>query len=599
MQVRVADYIADFLADRGITDVFTVTGGGAMHLNDAFGNNPRLHCVYNHHEQASAIAAEGYYKASGRFPLVCVTTGPGGTNALTGVLGAWLDSIPMLVVSGQVKFECTIASMPEIPLRQMGDQEFNIVPTVKNMTKYAVMVTEPESIRYHLERALFIALNGRPGPVWLDVPLNVQAALVDPEMLKAYDESEDAALLPPDLDDATIKAAIAKIEAAERPAMIVGAGVRLSRSEGIFSAFAAQLNIPVMTAWNSHDLMTDDDPLYAGRPGTIGTRGGNFVFQNCDLLLVLGCRMNLRQIGYAWDMVAPKAYKIMVDVDAAEMRKKSFKVDMPIRADCSDFIRKMTAAAYSKRSKEQERWIGWCREINARFSSTRDASETAAMNPYIFFRRFFELLPEKQAVVCSNGSACVIPFQTAVIKKGQRLFTNSGCASMGYGLPAAIGAAVALSGRPIVCLEGDGSIQMNIQELQTVIRNRLPLKIVIVNNNGYHSIRQTQSNFFKSRFAGVDDDSGVSFPDFAKLAAAYGFQYARIEDKGRLEELVPALLSDARPSIWEAIVDVGQPFVPKSSSKLMPDGRMVSAPLDDMFPFLKKGEYDACRYRGD
>jgi acetolactate synthase I/II/III large subunit len=599
MNVRVADYIADFLVGRGVTDVFTVTGGGAMHLNDAFGNHPRMRCVYNHHEQASAIAAEGYYKVSNRLPLVCVTTGPGGTNALTGVLGAWLDSVPMLVVSGQVRFECTVKSAPDLPLRQLGDQEFNIVDTVRTMTKYAVMVTDANRVRYHLEKALFLARNGRPGPVWIDVPLDVQAALIDPDCLDAYDESEDASQRPPVLDDAIVSAVIDRLEAAQRPAMIVGSGVRLSQSEQAFSELVPRLNIPIMTAWNSHDLMADDDALYAGRPGTVGTRGGNFVFQNCDLLIVLGCRMNLRQVGYAWDKVAPRACKIMVDIDPAEMKKKTFHVDIPIHADCAEFIQKLAASGYSKRSAAHEKWIAWCRSINARFSPTRDAVKTEGLNPYMFFRRFFELLPESQIVACSNGSACVIPFQVAAIKRGQRMFTNSGCASMGYGLPAAIGAAVAATGERIICLEGDGSIQMNIQELQTVVQNGLPIKIVIVSNDGYHSIRQTQVNFFQSRFTGVDSYSGLSFPDFRKLADAYCIRYARVDGSSRLEEMVPSLLDDDRPVIWEVVVDTAQNFTPKSSSKLMPDGKMVSAPLDDMFPFLTEAEYESCRYKGD
>ena len=317
MLIRVADYIADWLAENKIKHVFTITGGGAMHLNNAFGSHPGINCIYNHHEQASAMAAEGYYKTSGKLPAVCVTSGPGGTNAITGAVGAWLDSVPMFIISGQVKFECTIKSSPDSRLRQFGDQEFNIIDTVKTLTKYAVMVTDANRIKYYLKKALFLALNGRPGPVWLDIPLDIQAATIDTQQLSEYTPEEDKAEAAPGIPNGIIDQVIEKIKNSVKPAIIVGSGIRLSKAEMKFRQMVKNLNIPVMTAWNSHDLMEDSDRLYAGRPGTVGTRGGNFVFQNCDLMLVVGCRMNLRQIGYAWDKVAPHAYKIMVDIDKA------------------------------------------------------------------------------------------------------------------------------------------------------------------------------------------------------------------------------------------------------------------------------------------
>jgi acetolactate synthase-1/2/3 large subunit len=592
--MRVADYIADFLADAGIADVFTVTGGGAMHLNDAFGNHPRLRCTYFHHEQAAAIAAEGYFKASGRIPLVCVTTGPGGTNALTGVLGAWLDSVPMLVISGQVKFECTLASVPGSGLRQLGDQEFNIVDAVRPMTKRASMLTEPDTVRRELEEDLFLARAGRPGPVWLDIPLNVQAAQIELGFL-APSEPRRADPATPSMD--AVAAFLERLRAAKRPAMIGGAGVRLAGAAELYPEFARALNVPALTAWNSHDLITDDDPLYAGRPGTIGTRGGNYVFQNCDLLLVLGCRMNLRQIGYAWDDVARGAYKVMVDIDPAETRKKTFRVDLPIIADCRLFMEAVLSSGYRKEYTADSRWLAWCREMAGKYPAAAEASPTEGLNPYAFFDAFLGDLPEGQTTVCSNGSACVIPFQTARIKRGQRLFTNSGCASMGYGLPAAIGACRALDGRKVICIEGDGSLQMNVQELATVAHNRLPLKLVVVNNGGYHSIRQTQGNFFKGRYAGIDPASGLGFPDFRALAVAYGLAYLRVANADQAVGLADRLLADNAPILCEVLVDKAQPFSPKSSSSLLPDGRMVSAPLDEMHPFLTKKEHEANAYR--
>lgn len=597
-KIRVADYIADWLSDHGLKHVFTVTGGGSMHLNDAFGNHPNLQCIYNHHEQASAIAAEGYYKASGKLPLVCVTSGPGGTNALTGVLGAWLDSVPMVVISGQVKTECTIKTVPELALRQLGDQEFNIIDTVWTMTKYACMITDPQTIRYHLEKALFLAFQGRPGPVWLDIPLDVQASSVMADTLGGYSPKENLSESGEDLSPEVIRAVVDKIEAARSPAVIAGAGIRLSGASVNFVEFIRALNIPVMTAWNSHDLIADDNPLYAGRPGTIGTRGGNFVFQNADLLLIIGCRMNLRQIGYAENDIAPKAYKIMVDIDKAELQKKTFKVDLPIHADCGRFIRKLNDTGCRKSGESHEGWIRWCREVNLKYSPLGDIVEQEhRLNPYVFFDIFYKLLPEGQTTVTANGSACVISFQTATIKNGQRLFTNSGCASMGYGLPAAIGACVSLGRKDIICIEGDGSLQMNIQELQTVIQNKLPVKIFVVNNNGYGSIRQTQEAFFQSRFVGIDADSGISFPDLSKVASTYGYHYYKIDSKVAIEGTVKQILGFQGPVLCEVVVDRAQNFVPKSSSKLLSNGKMLSAPLHDMYPFLNENEMKTNVYR--
>jgi acetolactate synthase I/II/III large subunit len=595
MGIRVADYIADWLVKNSIKHVFSVTGGGAMHLNDALGNHPKLTCIYNHHEQASAMAAEGYYKALGRLPAVCVTTGPGGTNALTGVLGAWLDSVPMIVISGQVRLECTIRSEPKLKLRQLGDQEFNILDTVKPMTKYAAMVTDPGEIKYHLEKALFLARNGRPGPVWLDIPLDIQAAPTEPARFHSYDEAEDKSELYSDLTAKKVREIIKQIEAAKRPVIIAGAGVRLAGADKQFNKLIKQLHIPVMTAWNSHDLVEDSNPLYAGRPGTVGTRGGNFVFQNADLLLVMGCRMNLRQIGYAKKEIAPRAFKIMIDIDRAELQKKTFQVDMPVQCNCAAFIDKMIHTGYRKHTPGNDRWIQWCREINLKYSPLRDIKrKTGRLNPYLFFDRLYKTLPEGQITVTANGSACVISFQTAEIKKGQRLFTNSGCASMGYGLPAAIGACVASGGKRVVCIEGDGSLQMNIQELQTVIHNNLPLRIFVINNNGYHSIRQTQANFFKSRFAGIDKTSGLSFPDLSGIAAAYGFNYYIINSEKDAGKTITRVLASKKPVICEVVVDPEQNFVPKSASKILPDGNMSSAPLHDMYPFLSDRVLKEC-----
>ena len=592
MKKKVSEFIADYLAGKGVTHVFTVTGGGAMHLNDALGHHERLTCIYNHHEQASAIAAEGYTRMSGRLAAVCVTSGPGGTNAITGVLGGWLDSIPMFVVSGQVKRETTIHAT-KVPLRQLGDQEYDIVSSVRPMTKYAAIVLDPADIAYHLEKAYHLAVNGRPGPVWLDVPLDVQAALVDTDGLRHYDPESDDGDKTVRYDTSLTNAIVEKLKTAKRPVLLLGTGVRLADCRDDVLRFAETARIPIVTAWNAHDLIWDDHELYCGRPGTVGTRGGNFIVQNCDLLLVLGCRMNIRMISYNYKDFARGAYKIVVDIDENELKKPTVNIDMPIWADLRDVVGDLLKADLAAVcSESHEKWIAWCRAVNARFPAVLPEyrGEGAPLNPYVFVSDFFQGLDDDDQVVCGNGSACVIGFQAAVIKRNTRLFTNSGCAAMGYGFPAAIGACVARGGRRVICIDGDGSFQMNLQELQTVVYNRLNLKILYLNNNGYHSIRQTQQNLFKGRpLVGVCDGNGLSFPQAERLAYAYGIPFIRVACESDVQKLLQKMKDDG-PLFAEIVVDERQFFAPKAASKRLPDGTMVSAPLEDMAPFLPREE---------
>ncbi|MCR5046593.1 MAG: thiamine pyrophosphate-binding protein [Treponema sp.] len=598
MKQRVADYIADFFASNGITDLFTVTGGGAMHLNDAFGHHPKLRCVYNHHEQASAIAAEGYARYSGNIAALCVTTGPGGVNALNGVLGGWLDSVPMFIVSGQVKFSTTIKST-DVPLRQLGDQEFNIVDCVKTMTKFAQMIVDPNDIAYYCEKALYIATHGRKGPVWLDVPLNVQGAIIETESLRHYDCAEDASILPPAFSEEKAREVLQKIKEAKRPVILAGEGVRFSGAYQDFLRLIEKLNVPVVTAWNAHDLLWDEHPLYCGRPGTVGTRGGNFCVQYSDLLLVLGCRLNIRQISYNWENFASMAYKIMVDIDQGELLKPTLKIDMPLLADAKDAICLMEKIASN--DGRHKKWLDWCRAINARFPACLPEyyKKESPVNPYVLMDLLFKGLEEGDAVVTSNGSACVISFQAALLKKNQRLFTNSGCASMGYGLPAALGVALARGKeKKTVCIEGDGSLMMNLQELQTLVYNNFNLKLFVINNNGYHSIRQTQTNLFSPPLVGVCDGNGLSFPDFEKLSAAFGIPYYKIDSVSDASQKISEALKTKGPVFVEPFVDSEQFFSPKLSSRKLPDGSMVSPSLEDMFPFLPQEEMKAIREEG-
>lgn len=591
MKMKVAEYMADFFVEHGVEHCFLITGGGAMHLDDAFTHKEGLKCIFNHHEQACAIAAEGYMRYSGKLPLVCVTSGPGGTNALTGVLGAWLDSIPMFVVSGQVKRITTIHAT-DAKVRQIGDQEFNITDCVAPMTKYAKFVDKTDEIAYHLEKALYLCKNGRGGPVWLDIPLDIQAAVIDTdELIHFHRTEEDSEKVVYD-ESNTIKI-IDKIKQAKRPVILAGTGIRLGDAREEFIQVVDKLNIPVVTAWNAHDVIWDEHPMYVGRPGTIGTRGGNFVVQNCDLLISLGCRLNIRQISYNYDDFAKDAYKIIVDIDGEELKKHTIHPDLPIHADVKDVLKALLNSGFTNHNEEHMKWTAWCRKTDARYPAALPEyyKQQSPVNPYVFMRKLFENLDENETVVTGNGSACVISFQAALIKKGTRLFTNSGCATMGYGVPSSLGVSFAKHGGRVICLDGDGSIQMNLQELQTIVYNHANIKIFVLNNDGYHSMRQTQSNLFKGALAGVNKENGVSFPNMEKIAYAYDIPYYRIGSVDSIDETVQKAINLEGPVICEVMLDKAQFFAPKLSSKVLPDGKIVSPAIDDLSPFLSREEY--------
>lgn len=586
MKIRVADFIAQTLSAHGIKHVFLVTGGGAMHLNDAFGRNKELQYVACHHEQACAIAAEGYARVSGKTAAVNVTTGPGGTNAITGVWGAFTDSVPMVVISGQVQYR-TVVRSTDLPLRQLGDQEIDITKMVASCTKYAEMVTDASTIKYHLERALYLASSGRPGPVWLDIPMNIQGSLVEPAELKGYDPQIDA---PPTADVTEVMNRLAR---AERPVLLVGQGIRASGAHEKFLKLADKLGIPIAVSFNALDVVWDDHPLFVGRQGTIGDRSGNFAVQNADLLLVLGARLPIRQISYNYENFARAAYKIMVDVDAAELKKPTLKLDMPIHADLNDFLERMLDAPYS--GKKPESWVAWCMERRKKYPVVLPEywNVKDAVNPYCFMDSLFEALPEGSTVVSGDGTASVVSFQAARLKRGSRLFHNSGSAPMGFDLPAALGAAVAAKGKDVVCLAGDGSIQMNLQELQTIVTHDLPVKIFVLNNRGYHSIRQTQQNYFPDNVVGCGTESGLGFPDMEKLAAVYGFPYFKAHTHADMKERIAKTLATKGRVICEVMLDLNQVFAPKLSSRKLDDGRMISSPLEDLAPFLPREELAA------
>jgi acetolactate synthase-1/2/3 large subunit len=598
MKIKVVDYIVEFFVEKKIVNIFTVTGGGAMHLNDAFGHHEKLKCIYNHHEQACSIAAEGYTRLTNKLAAVCVTSGPGGTNAITGVLGGWLDSIPMFVISGQVKRETTVYAT-DLPLRQLGDQEYNIVPVVRSMTKYAQIILDPNEIAYHLEKAYYLCLTGRGGPVWLDIPLDVQAAIIETDELRHFNmEIETNYIEQAIYDTSSTHEIIEKLRKAKRPVIFAGTGIRLGKSRDEFLELVEKLNIPVVTAWNAHDIVWDDHPNFCGRPGTLGTRGGNFVVQNADLLLVLGCRCNIRQISYNYRQWAPKAFKIIVDIDKFELQKPTIKPDMPIWADVKDVIHDLLENDLSAcHTGDHSIWLEWAKRIDLKYPATLPEyyKSVNALNPYVFITEFTKRLRNDDKIICGNGSACVISFQAGVMKSDTRMFANSGCAAMGYGFPASIGSAVASEGKRVICIDGDGSFQMNIQELQTVVYNKLNLKIVYFNNNGYHSIRQTQANLFKDRpMVGVCDGTGLSFPDMEKVAWAYGIPFLKVIQQDDIVKAIDFMEKDG-PAFIEVVVDQQQNFAPKLSSKILPDGKIVSPEIDDMFPFLDREEYEASK----
>ena len=780
MKIKLANYISETLVANGITQNFSVTGGGAMHLNDAFGHQKGMHTLYQHHEQACAMAAESYARIYNRPALLCVTSGPGGTNAITGVLGAWLDSIPMLIISGQVRYDNTARWAEEqngTRLRAMGDQEFDITKSIDCMTKYSEMLTDPYRVRYALEKCIYVSQTGRPGPCWLDIPVDIQGKFIETDELIGFDPADYAAggdgwaaspdvrayaaahRIPADVDTSKREAAVPpvdpqqvqtileKIRASKRPIFYTGNGIRIAGAESLFLEVAHRLNIPVVVGWNGPDIIPSDDPLYVGRPGGRGDRPGNLAVQNADLVLSIGSRLNIRQVGYDFKSWARDAYVIVNDIDAEELRKPSVHTDLAVHADARQLLQCLlrelhvlghtpanplfqggegilredalrychtdlaredilaetstaqggdaqsgspvetlpagTTPEHNESAPAEARlsWLATCAFYRDNYptilpeylapsdpNAAPDDPETFA-NVYALIKEVSDQAAPGQVTVVGNGSPCVAGGQAYRIKPGTRFISQDGVASMGYGLPAAIGAAVAVhavaeatpaqpdaslsrettdadAGEPqldhdysalaadpsfhesaddrlaaelrnpywaghdehypayekhdILVLTGDGSIQMNLQELQTIISHQLPIKIFVINNGGYHSIRQTQTNLFRGEpLVGIGVDSGMggvqdlSFPDMKKIAHAYGFPFIRAHHNEELHDAVAETLALDGPAICEIMVTLTQQFLPKSAAKRLPDGSIVSPPLEDLAPYLPDEEMDA------
>ena len=594
MRVKVSDYVAQLLCELGITHNFTIPGGGAMHLNVSLGHQEGIKCIYVQHEQAASIAAEGYYRQCNKLPLVCCTTGPGGTNTLTGVLGAWLDSIPMLVISGQVKYSVTSKSTG-YPVRVYGDQEFDIVKSVTPMTKYAVMVTEPRMIKYHIKRAMFLAQTGRPGPVWLDIPLNVQGGYVDTDELIEYDPEEDVNTLPRKVSNKILDLIIEKLKASQRPVLYTGVEIRTNGAYAAFEELSKKLNIPIVTSFDSIDMVTEDNPLYVGRAGDVATRFGNWAVQNSDFVLSVGSRLGIRQVGYATETWAREAFVVMVYPDSLELTRPNIHVELPIRADLKQFIEALDAKLTTPLDVKTE-WLEKCMEWRRSYPvvSERHYQQKELANSYCFINELSKVSHENVPVVTGNGSACVVSANALQIKKGQRCIFNCGCASMGYDLPAAIGACFANDKKETYCITGDGSIQMNLQELQTIVFHKLPIKIFIINNSGYHSMRLTQRGLFKEfSTVGVGPESGdLSFPEMSRIAEAYRIPYMSAKSNAEIPEMLKEFVEKEGCAMFEVFVDTAQAFEPKPSAMKRADGSMFSPPLEDLAPFLPKEELE-------
>lgn len=587
---RVCDVVADFIYQLGVNLVFTVTGGGAMFLNDGVAAHRKLKAICNHHEQACAMGAVGYAKFRNDYGCAMVTTGCGSTNAVTGLLDAWQDNVPCIFVSGQVKRKETCHNAT-VPLRQFGVQEADIIAVVKSLTKYAVMVNDPGEILFELEKAAFLAKTGRPGPVWIDIPLDVQGALVNPASLRHFVPDAELVAVPSPTDD-DIGNLQRRISVAKRPIIIAGNGVRLGGAVRPFREFIERTQIPVAVSYLGVDLIPSDHPQYVGRLGIKGDRAGNFAVANADLVLSIGCRLSVSLTGFEYKAFAREADLVVVDIDPNEHKKNTVKIDQFIHSDVGAFFSLMPPLIPAKGWGE---WARTCRRWREQWPVCRSeyAEDRSAINKYVFIDALNRHLKSDSVVVSDAGSSIYVTSQAIKIRGEQRYITSGGQADMGFTLPTAIGVCVARAGGDVIGITGDGSFQMNIQELQTVVHHGMPVKLVVWNNDGYLSIRATQRKFFAGRELGNDARSGVSFPDTAKIALAYGIPFLRVSDPRQLDHTLDEFMEAKGPMILEVMCPPNQEVVPTASSQKLADGRMISKPLEDMYPFLDREEFAA------
>lgn len=596
MRVKVSDYLVSRLHElTGSRHCFFLSGGGIMHLCDSLGSAPDITPVPMHHEQAASIAADACGRVHNTIGICFVTTGPGGTNAVTGVAGAWQESTPLLVVSGQVSRANWRGNSG---IRQMGIQEVDIVPIVQSITKYAAMVLEPTEIRYHLEKAVFLARYGRPGPVLLDIPLDVQGATVEASELKGFDPAElPPATEPLETTRQKVRQLVEMLRTSKRPVLLGGHGVILSGARDLFKALVNRLNVPTQTSWSGIDLLEEQHPLNFGRTSVFGPRYSAFVVQNCDLLLSIGSRLGLQQIGYNHKAFAREAKQIMVDLDPHELSKHTVHPDVPVQADAKVFIQELLEELDRAQVHPQvKEWTGWCRQIKSKYPicGPEYSTDEQHVDPYVFADKLSEATPPGALIIPgSSGTGFTVTSQSFRIKTGQRFIISKGLSAMGYGLPSSIGGCFAHDKRDVITVIGDGGFQLNIQELQTIAHHRLPIKMFILNNQGYLSIKVTQTTYFNRRFVGSEAGSGVSLPDLKKIAWAYGLEYARIENHKELPEKLNQVLHTDGPVLCEVIMAPEKAPLPKLASYRRTDGTMASKPLEDLLPLLPRDEFMA------
>ena len=595
--MKLSDYVVQFIADQGVKHVFLVTGGGAMHLNNSLGANPAIQAICNSHEQASAICAEGYAKATNHLGVCMVTTGPGGTNAVTGVAGAWLDSTPTLFLSGQVKRPDRMFDKDGHPLgmRQLGVQEVDIVSIVKPITKYAVTVLEPADIRYHLEKAVYLAMHGRPGPVWIDIPLDVQASPIDdPSTLRGFNPAEISESAETSNLKEEVRKLLQNLNQSERPLLFAGNGIRLAHAEKDFEKLRTVLGIPTVATWCAADLVPSTDPTYVGRPGSVAARGANFALQNCDFLLAIGVRLDFAITGYAPQNLAREAHRAAVDIDPAELRKLHPYLHQPICADAKAFLTELLNQSDSISPKDRAAWNNRCADWKTRYPVVTDEHRKPEGHVSIF--NLAEIIgTESNAddllVSGSSGSGIEIFLLACPTRNGQRIYHTAGLGAMGYGLPMSLAVSIGHGCRRTILVDGDGGFQFNIQELETAARLKLPVKFFVLNNDGYASIRASQTGYFGKPNIGCDSRTGLTVPNLSKIAGAYGFPCVIIEGQSHLREDVRRALAIDGPVVIDVHVIPDEMRAPRLQSYQKPDGSMVSRPLEDMYPFLPREEF--------
>jgi acetolactate synthase-1/2/3 large subunit len=594
--MKASDYIAEYIFNLEVRHIFTVSGAGDLHILDSVHRHSTLEYICNHHEQASGMAAYSYARVTKNIGVALVTTGPGATNAITGVCSAWVDSVPLLMISGQVKYRDTIESR-KLPLRQMGIQEINIIEMVRPVTKYAVMISCAEDLRYHIEKAVYLAKSGRPGPVWLDIPMDVQSAQIDPNSLRSFNpETEGGKLSLSSSLKEQAERCLELLKASRRPIILAGYGIKAAGAEREFLQLVERLGIPVCTTWNGIDLLDSTHELYVGRPGTYGQRGANFAIQNSDLILSIGARLSLPQVGYDYSEFGRAAVKIYVDIDPLELQKYEISPDLSICADAGEFIQTMHNLSQKIEGSKpdislwRERCLIWRESYPTALPEYLE--QKTGINSFTFVDFLSDELRDDELIVPgASGTSFTCTHQALRIKTGQTCFTSNGFAEMGFDLPGAIGACIGGGKKRTILITGDGSIQMNLQELQTIRHHKLPIKIFLLNNGGYLTIRHTQNALFKGSFSGSSGDSGVSFPDMNKIADVYGLKVFKVKAIEELRSTIRAVLDTQGPVLCEIMMDPAQLLVPKTSFKQMPDGRLVSPPLEDLFPLLPRDEF--------